>query len=190
MTAGAGDGLDRQTLDKLEASIGRDMVIVLVVEFLDGVGGRLDKIEQAVAKENIRLLVVDYLQLVHDTHSHTSKTDEINEVLLKLRELTNTRNIATLLVTNIAKGVDHNTEIGNIGKGSNQIDFDVDNFLFGQRTEEVGADGEIRVMWLCKKLRQGERKDVDLWFHGKYQTFEDVSVGPIEDFANWSPRNA
>ena len=42
MTAGAGDGLDRQVLDKLEASIGRDMVVVLVAEFLDGVGGRLD----------------------------------------------------------------------------------------------------------------------------------------------------
>lgn len=150
----------------------------------------IDKIEQIVAKESIRLLVVDYLQLVHDTHAHTGKTDEINEVLLKLRELTNTRNIATLLVTNIAKGVDHTTEIGNIGKGSNQIDFDVDNFLFGQRTEDVGSDGEMRVVWLCKKLRQGERKDIELWFHGKYQTFEDVSVGHIEEFADWGPRNA
>jgi replicative DNA helicase len=147
----------------------------------------IDKIERAVAKDNVRLLVVDYLQLVHDTHSHTNKTDEINEVLLKLRELTNTRNIATLLVTNIAKGVDHTTEIGNIGKGSNQIDFDCDNFLFGERIDEQGSDGAIKVRWHCKKLRQGERKDVDLWFHGKYQLFEDILVGEIEEFkeVNW-----
>jgi len=149
----------------------------------------IDKIEQAVVKDNVRLLVVDYLQLVHDTQGHASKTDEINEVLLKLRELTNTRNLATLLVTNIAKNVDHNTEIGNIGKGSNQIDFDVDNFLFGQRTEEVGGDGEIKVLWHCKKLRQGERKDVDLWFHGKYQTFEDIAIGTIAEFDAWGPQN-
>ena len=135
----------------------------------------------------MRLLIVDYLQLVHDTQSHNSKTDEINEVLLKLRELTNTRNIATLLVTNIAKGVDHTTEIGNIGKGSNQIDFDCDNFLFGERIDDKGSDGSIKVRWHCKKLRQGERKDVDLWFHGKYQLFEDILVGEIEEFkeVNW-----
>ena len=147
----------------------------------------IDKIERAVAKDNVRLLIVDYLQLVHDTQSHNSKTDEINEVLLKLRELTNTRNIATLLVTNIAKGVDHTTEIGNIGKGSNQIDFDCDNFLFGERIDDQGSDGSIKVRWHCKKLRQGERKDVDLWFHGKYQLFEDILVGEIEEFkeVNW-----
>lgn len=152
----------------------------------------IDKIERAVVKDGVRLLIVDYLQLVRSTRAFTDKTGEINEVLLKLREITTTRNIATLLVTNIAKGVDHNTEIGNIGKGSNQIDFDVDNFLFGQRTEEVGPDGEIKVRWHCKKLRQGERKDVDLWFHGKYQIFEDtessdVVVGEIEEFKAWSP---
>lgn len=147
----------------------------------------VDKIERAVVKDGVRLLIVDYLQLVRSTRAFTDKTGEINEVLLKLREITTTRNIATLLVTNIAKGVDHTTEIGNIGKGSNQIDFDVDNFLFGQRTDEVGGQGEIKVRWHCKKLRQGERKDVDLWFHGQYQTFEDILVGEIEEFKAWSP---
>lgn len=147
----------------------------------------VDKIERAVVKDGVRLLIVDYLQLVRSTRAFTDKTGEINEVLLKLRELTTTRNIATLLVTNIAKGVDHTTEIGNIGKGSNQIDFDVDNFLFGQRTDEVGGQGEIKVRWHCKKLRQGERKDVDLWFHGQYQTFEDILVGEIEEFKEWGP---
>jgi len=150
----------------------------------------IDKIERACAKDGVRLLVVDYLQLVRSTRAFTDKTGEINEVLLKLREITTTRNIATLLVTNIAKGVDHNTEIGNIGKGSNQIDFDVDNFLFGERTDEVGPDGEVRVRWHCKKLRQGERKDVDLWFHGKYQVFEDVLVGEFPEFkeGSWGAR--
>jgi hypothetical protein len=149
----------------------------------------IDRIERAVAKDGVKLLVVDYLQLVRSSRAFTDKTGEINECLLKLREITSTMNVATLLVTNVAKGVDHNTEIGNIGKGSNQIDFDVDNFLFGQRTEDVGPDGEIKVLWHCKKLRQGERRDVELWFHGKYQTFEDTAVGEIADFAAWSPGN-
>lgn len=153
----------------------------------------IDKIESACVKDNVRLLIVDYLQLVRSTRAFNDKTGEINEVLLKLREMTTTRNIATLLVTNIAKGVDANTEIGNIGKGSNQIDFDVDNFLFGERLTEVGPDNEIRVRWHCKKLRQGERRDVDLWFHGKYQLFEDIEpdldgVTEHQAFAGWGPR--
>lgn len=194
MWGGEAAGLTLQDVIRKEGrsrEVGKDLV--------EHVGARMkliepklviDKIERAVAKDNVRLLIVDYLQLVHDTQSHTSKTDEINEVLLKLRELTNTRNIATLLVTNIAKGVDHNTEIGNIGKGSNQIDFDCDNFLFGERTQDADANGAIKVRWHCKKLRQGERKDVDLWFHGKYQVFQDILVGEIEEFknenVNWS----
>lgn len=192
MWGGEAAGLTLQDVIRKEGrsrEVGKDLV--------DHVGARMkliepklviDKIERAVAKDNVRLLIVDYLQLVHDTQSHTSKTDEINEVLLKLRELTNTRNIATLLVTNIAKGVDHNTEIGNIGKGSNQIDFDCDNFLFGERTQDADANGAIKVRWHCKKLRQGERKDVDLWFHGKYQVFQDILVGEIAEFkdVNWS----
>lgn len=151
----------------------------------------VDKIERAVAKDNVKLLIVDYLQLVRSTRHFPDQTGEIIDVLQKLRHVTNSRNIATVLVTNIAKGVDHNTEIGNIGKGSNQIDFDVDNFLFGQRTTEVGADGEVLVRWHCKKLRQGERKDIELWFHGKYQRFVDTMPVEFDEFKDpWVRTNA
>jgi RecA/RadA recombinase len=139
----------------------------------------IDRIERALVKDSPVLLVVDYLQLVRSTRHFQDKTGEINDVLLKLRELTTSRNMATLLVTNIAKGCDANTEIGNIGKGSNQIDFDVDNFLFGHRAGEVGQDGEIKVEWRCKKLRQGQMADVEFWFHGKYQFFEDATEMPV-----------
>jgi len=138
----------------------------------------IDRIERALVKDSPALLVVDYLQLVRSTRHFQDKTGEINDVLLKLRELTTSRNMATLLVTNIAKGCDANTEIGNIGKGSNQIDFDVDNFLFGHRAGEVGQDGEIKVEWRCKKLRQGQMADIEFWFHGKYQFFEDATEIP------------
>ena len=153
----------------------------------------IDRIERAVVKDKPLLLVVDYLQLVRSTRHFNDKTGEINEVLLKLRELTTARNIATLLVTNIAKGCDASTEIGNIGKGSNQIDFDVDNFLFGHRAGESGPDGEVKIEWKCKKLRQGQMADVEMWFHGQYQYFEDACE--IPDFpefradastTNWS----
>lgn len=150
----------------------------------------LDKIERAVVRDSPKLLVVDYLQLVRSNRHFQDKTGEINECLLRLREITTANNIATVLVTNIAKGCDENTEIGNIGKGSNQIDFDVDNFLFGHRSGEVGPDGEMRLNWLCKKLRQGQMSDVSLWFYGKYQSFSDESdpvVGEIEEFKEFRP---
>jgi len=151
----------------------------------------IDRIEQAVAKDKPQLIVVDYIQLVQSSRHFQDSTGEIVDCLRKLRQITTAHNMATLIVTNVAKGVDHTTEIGNIGKGSNQIDFDVDNFLFGHRAGETGADGEIRIEWLCKKLRQGQMSDVSLWFHGKYQRFIDESeptVGPIEDFAEFAPR--
>jgi len=172
----------REMAAKLGQAIGSRLKIVeapLVV----------DRIERAVVKDGTMLLIVDYLQLVRATRHFQDKTGEINDVLLKLREITTARNIATLLVTNIAKGCDENTEIGNIGKGSNQIDFDVDNFLFGYRKGEVGPGGEIKVEWRCKKLRQGQMSDVELWFHGKYQHYEDVSAfgdGPVAEWPEFS----
>jgi len=153
----------------------------------------IDRIEQAVAKDKPQLIVVDYIQLVQSSRHFQDSTGEIVDCLRKLRQITTAHNMATIIVTNVAKGVDHTTEIGNIGKGSNQIDFDVDNFLFGHRAGETGADGEIRIEWLCKKLRQGQMSDVSLWFHGKYQRFIDESeptVGPIEDFAQFAPSPA
>jgi KaiC/GvpD/RAD55 family RecA-like ATPase len=170
----------------------------LAVDLSNKVGDRLklveapllmDKIEQCINKDKPALLIVDYLQLIRANRHFQDKTGEINECLLKLRELTTTRNMATLLVTNIAKGCDANTEIGNIGKGSNQIDYDCDNFLFGHRTGEVGADGELLVEWKCKKLRQGQMADVQLWFYGKYQRFEDAAAAAeIPEFAAHAPK--
>jgi KaiC/GvpD/RAD55 family RecA-like ATPase len=170
----------------------------LAIDLANKVGDRLklveapllmDKIEQCINKDKPTLLIVDYLQLVRANRHFQDKTGEINECLLKLRELTTTRNIATLLVTNVAKGCDASTEIGNIGKGSNQIDYDCDNFLFGHRTGEVGADGELLVEWKCKKLRQGQMADVQLWFYGKYQRFEDAAAAAeIPEFAAHAPK--
>ena len=147
----------------------------------------IDKIERAVIKDKPNLLIVDYLQLIRSTRHFQDKTGEINDCLQKLRELTTAHNLATVLVTNIAKGCDHNTEIGNIGKGSNQIDFDVDNLLFGHRLGEVGAEGEIKIQLKAKKIRQGQMADVDLWFFGKYQQFEDATA--IPEFAEFSNVN-
>jgi hypothetical protein len=170
----------------------------LARKLADEIGSRLkvveaplvvDRIERAVVKDKTVLLIVDYLQLVRATRHFQDKTGEINDVLLKLREVTTARNLATILVTNIAKGCDANTEIGNIGKGSNQIDFDVDNFLFGHRIDDVGPQGEMKIEWRCKKLRQGQMSDVSLWFHGKYQSFEDVSVfdgGPAVEWPEFN----
>jgi KaiC/GvpD/RAD55 family RecA-like ATPase len=151
----------------------------------------IDRIERAVAKDKPKLLVVDYVQLVQSVRNFQDSTGEIVDCLRKLRQITTANNMATLLVTNIAKGCDQNTEIGNIGKGSNQIDFDVDNFLFGHRSGETLDDGGIKIEWRCKKLRQGQMSDVGLWFYGKYQRFVDglsPVVGEIEEFKSHSPK--
>lgn len=133
----------------------------------------IDRIEQAVVKDKPQLLIVDYLQLVRSSRAMPDKTNEINECLVRLRELTMAHNLSTVVVTNVAKGCTEDTEIGNIGKGSNQIDFDVDNFLYGHRIDEHSEDGGQLLGWRCKKLRQGQMRDLQLWFYGSFQAFED-----------------
>jgi len=191
--AGADVGLTLQDVIRK-----RDPARQMAAELGEKIGRRLkiidapllvDKIERIVVKDKPSLLVIDYLQLVRATRHFQDKTGEINEVLLKLREITTAQNIATILVTNIAKGCDQHTEIGNIGKGSNQIDFDVDNFLFGHRSGDVGPDGELKIEWRCKKLRQGQMSDVEMWFHGRYQHFEDsVTIPTFSEFDDHAPR--
>lgn len=163
---------------------------VVALEVERSIGGRLkivtpplvvDRIERSVVKDKPGLLVVDYLQLVRASRHFQDKTGEINEVLLRLREITTAHNLATVLVTNVAKGCDANTDIGNIGKGSNQIDYDVDNLLFGYKkpgTED--ADGGVQIDWLCKKLRQGKPMDVQTIFYGRFQYFHPVIPGVPE----------
>lgn len=180
----------------------RGASVKLAEELVEAIGDRfkiikapllMDRIEQAVQKDSPQVLVVDYLQLCRSERSFQDKTSEINECLLKLRELTSAHNMATVLVTNVAKGCTEATDIGNIGKGSNQIDFDVDNFLYGHRVGESGVDGEQSVGWRCKKLRQGQMRDLELWFFGSFQYFVDpgenvekhAEIEPHADFADW-----
>lgn len=133
----------------------------------------IDRIEQAIAKDKPQLLIVDYLQLVRTGRNLPDKTGEINECLVRLRELTMVHEMSTVVVTNVAKGVTEDTDIGNIGKGSNQIDFDCDNLLYGHRIDEKSDDGGQLLGWKCKKLRQGQMQDLKLWFYGHWQCFED-----------------
>jgi Replicative DNA helicase len=144
----------------------------------------IDRIDQAIAKDKPQLLIVDYLQLVRTGRNLPDKTGEINECLVRLRELTMLHEMSTVIVTNVAKGVTEDTDIGNIGKGSNQIDFDCDNLLYGHRIEEKSDDGGQMLGWKCKKLRQGQMQDLKLWFYGHLQCFEDPQEMVETDFGH------
>lgn len=151
----------------------------------------IDRIEQAIAKDKPQLLIVDYLQLVRTGRNLPDKTGEINECLVRLRELTMVHEMSTVVVTNVAKGVTEDTDIGNIGKGSNQIDFDCDNLLYGHRIDEKSDDGGQLLGWKCKKLRQGQMQDLKLWFYGHWQCFEDpqemieTDSGHVREVEEW-----
>jgi hypothetical protein len=53
---------------------------------------------------------------------------------------------------------------------------------------ETGEAGEIKIEWKCKKLRQGQMADVEMWFHGQYQYFEDACEIPnFPEFQSHAP---
>jgi len=170
-------GDSREVAAALAESIGSQFKIVKAPLIID-------RIEQAIAKDKPQLLIVDYLQLVRTGRNLPDKTGEINECLVRLRELTMVHEMSTVIVTNVAKGVTEDTEIGNIGKGSNQIDFDCDNFFYGHRIDEKSDDGGQMLGWKCKKLRQGQMQDLKLWFYGHWQCFEDPEEMIETDFGH------
>ena len=131
---------------------------------------------QVVERSGASILVVDYLQLVNGIDPRADRRTEIDSVIRGVRALAISSNLAVILISNMAK---QNGEyrIGNIGKESSEIDYQVDSFFVG----EIALDASLlennkkRITWRCMKNRHGEQKDFTTAFSGAHQQFEILS---------------
>ena len=131
---------------------------------------------QVVERSGASILVIDYLQLVNGIDPRADRRTEIDSVIRGVRALAISSNLAVILISNMAK---QNGEyrIGNIGKESSEIDYQVDSFFVG----EIALDASLlennkkRITWRCMKNRHGEQKDFTTAFSGAHQQFEILS---------------
>ena len=163
----------------------------------DRIGGQLvilpppltvDRIEAAVVAHRPALLVCDYLQLVRDP-SASDRRAEIDNVVGRLRALTITHGLGTIVVSNLGKAVTADTPLGAIGKESSSIDFDADLLLLGIPSPDTDENGLRPVRWLCRKHRHGRPHDIALLFDGDLQLATDAGAAePFADFLDHAPR--
>ena len=128
---------------------------------------------QVVERSGASILVIDYLQLVNGIDPRADRRTEIDSVIRGVRALAISSNLAVILISNLAK---QNGEyrIGNIGKESSEIDYQVDSFFIGESAldESLLENGKKRITWRCMKNRHGEQKDFTTAFSGAHQQFE------------------
>lgn len=128
---------------------------------------------QVVERSGASILVIDYLQLVNGIDPRADRRTEIDSVIRGVRALAISSNLAVILISNLAK---QNGEyrIGNIGKESSEIDYQVDSFFIGESAldESLLENGKKRITWRCMKNRHGEQRDFTTAFSGAHQQFE------------------
>ena len=128
---------------------------------------------QVVERTKASILVIDYLQLVNGIDPRADRRTEIDSVIRGVRALAISSNLAVILISNLAK---QNGEyrIGNIGKESSEIDYQVDSFFIGESAldESLLENGKKRITWRCMKNRHGEQRDFTTAFSGAHQQFE------------------
>lgn len=128
---------------------------------------------KVVERAGASILVIDYLQLVNGIDPRADRRTEIDSVIRGVRALAISSNLAVILISNMAK---QNGEfrIGNIGKESSEIDYQVDSLFVGESALDASLleNGKKRITWRCMKNRHGEQKDFTTAFSGAHQQFE------------------
>lgn len=164
-------------------------------ELVEAVGDRFhilqppltaDSLEAAIDTTRASLVVIDYLQLLTLSGAADRRT-EVDGLVKRVRAFTLSANTATIVVSNVAKGVTGETRIGAIGKESSEIDFAADLLLLGIADEPENERGLRAVRWKVAKNRHGPCHDLETLFDGSLQTFTPSGAQPLDEFAGFAP---
>ncbi len=162
------------------------------------IGGRLavvpapltvDRIEERVVATGSRLVVVDYLQLVQPDDDAADRVHQLDQITGRIRDMAITREIAVILISSMAKAAGRESRIGQLAKGSSEIDYAAEVMYLGEANEQgYGPDGCIDVTWRCKKARNFQPRDLLLRFDRGTQSFDIAGFDEFSSFAPKQPR--
>lgn len=153
----------------------------------------LDGIEHKVVKTRARLVVVDYLQLIRSPEKTTDRVQELDHIIGRIRDMAIERECAVIAISSMAKSAGSSSRIGQLAKGSGEIDYAVELAYVGTHPEVdhegkpvVASDGTTGVTWQCKKARNLELLDLELRFDGDTQTYNEAIEFP--EFARFAQK--
>ena len=150
----------------------------------------IDAIEARVMATGARLAVIDYLQLIRSPEKTTDRVQELDHIIGRVRDMAIQRECAVIVISSMAKAAGTTSRIGQIAKGSGEVDYAAELLYLGEREERDGQpvvanDGTVGIVWRCKKARNLEQRDLQLRFDGDTQTY--TATG-FDDFSSFAPR--
>lgn len=191
-------GLGQVTRDECEARLPKARKAAKA--FVEATYGRLqflnpereltiERLDAALEETGARLCVIDYFQLLRGPDAGTSRVDDLDALMDKLKRMAIRRKCAVLLVCEVSKSVNAESRAGQIGRHSAAIDYGCFNLFYGDYADckpVEDEDGTIGVVWHCKKLKGRRKRNLSLRFDGACQTFyEFTTVQPHDEFNAW-----
>ena len=138
-------------------------------------------IENGIVATDARFVVIDYLQLCRLERSTTSRRDEIDGVIRELQRITQTREVALFVISDMPKGPEKGRDIFSAFKESSEIPYAADLAYVGELLTETpeGADpydlpDEVEINWRCLKSRNGQPKSIRTQFLRYCQQFREA----------------
>lgn len=164
-----------------------------------------------VDKHRPGLVVVDYLQRCH-APGLSDRRASLDYVLGRIADATNSLELATIVVSSVAKQAGPSTDIGGITKESNQLDYDAHNLVTlwrctdrdeGHRGGRQADDDQQKIPDPCPMrlivhaARTGGEGEQRLEFSGSRQSFWPLAVHayvhqgePFAEFAGMEPEGS
>ncbi len=137
------------------------------------------KARRLKSEHGLDLLIIDYLQLMDGKSSSESRQQEISEISRALKSLAKELDIPVVALSQLSRAVENRTDkrpmLADL-RESGAIEQDADVVMFIYRDEVYNPDSDDKGIAniLVRKHRNGPIGEVDLQFHDRYASFNNL----------------
>ena len=137
------------------------------------------KARRLKSEHGLDLLIIDYLQLMDGKNSSESRQQEISEISRALKALAKELDIPVVALSQLSRAVENRTDkrpmLADL-RESGAIEQDADVVMFIYRDEVYNPDSDDKGIAniLVRKHRNGPIGEVDLQFHDRYASFNNL----------------
>lgn len=156
------------------------------------------KARQLVSEHGVKLIIIDYLQLMNASGMNThSRQEEVSTISRNLKILAKELNIPIIVLSQLNRELEKRTgqegkkpqlsdlrESGAIEQDADMVCFIHRPEVFGLKMNEKGEDMTNRGLFIIAKHRNGQLKDVELYYKKEFTKFMNMS-----DAALWTAEN-
>lgn len=138
------------------------------------------KARRLKAEKGLDLLIVDYLQLMQGRADAESRQQEISDISRSLKALAKELDIPIVALSQLSRAVESRKPpipvLADL-RESGAIEQDADIVIFIYREDQYDPESQRKGIAdiLIKKHRNGPTRDLELLFHEKYASFENLA---------------